>query len=168
MSLRLSLILILLSLSCQRPPASEQGEAVPPSPQGEAPAQGVGFTVEWDPGTGRGRVTQRMDDGDRYDLCLQCRYPGYAGGLWIGSMNDSGMLWTPAAPRAGFPTLNLFCAQDESLWDHEEDLEYDCGWSENFGRGDDGVRMEFLDGEILRDGGEGGVVLRSLNRGGCW
>ena len=165
------LIVVALSLGCQRG-ASSRGDdasgARTPPPQQEAAAPQVGFEVAWDPGTGKGMVTQRMPGGDRYDLCLQCRYPGYAGGLWIGSMNGSGLLWTPAEPVAGFPTLNLFCAQDESLWDHAEEVEYDSGWSENFGRGDDGVRMEYLDGEILRDGADGDLVLRSLNRGGCW
>ena len=157
-------ILSALLLGCQ--PGPDSGLKALPPPEDAAPQ--VGFEVAWDPGTGKGMVTQRMPDGDRYDLCLQCRYPGYAGGLWVGSMNGSGLLWTPADPSAGFPTLNLFCAQDESLWDHAEEVEYDSGWSENFGRGDDGVRMEYLDGEILRDGADGELALRSLNRGGCW
>ncbi|MFH1532787.1 MAG: hypothetical protein ABIK09_18855 [Pseudomonadota bacterium] len=167
-------ILILSLLACQRASAPKdvgEGESgLKALPQGEEgkPVLGVGFEVGWDPATGKGLITQRMPDGDRYDLCLQCRYPGYAGGLWIGSMNGSGLLWTPKEPSPGFPSLNLFCAQDESLWDHEEGLEYDCGWSENFGRGDDGVRMEYLDGEILQDGRQGSLVLRSFNRGGCW
>ncbi|MBM4372961.1 MAG: hypothetical protein FJ098_15005, partial [Deltaproteobacteria bacterium] len=164
----LSFGLVALLAGCARAPAPADvapdggaGLEVVRSPEGP-------FTVGWDPDTGRGMVSQVLPDGDRFELCLQCRYPGYAGGLWAGSMNGSGFLWIPSTPRRGFSSLNLFCAQDESLWDHEEGLEYDCGWSQNFGRGDDGVRLEYLQGEVLGDGRAGDLVLRSVNRGGCW
>ena len=109
-----------------------------------------------------------MADGDRYELCLHCKYPGYAGGLWVGSQDGSGFLWVPAKPPEGFPSLNLFCAQDESIRDEDEGLEYDAGWSENLGRGDDGVRLEYRGGAVVSDGSGGGdLVLRSVNGRGC-
>jgi hypothetical protein len=126
-----------------------------------------GFFVGWDPVSGKGRVAQRMPNGDAYVLCLQCRYPGYAGGLWIGSMSGSGLLWIPKRPPPGFRTLNIFCAQDESILDEDTAVEYDSGWSENFGRGDDGVRLDYVEGAVLEDGEAGDVVLRSTNRKDC-
>lgn len=128
-----------------------------------------GFTVDWDPWTGRGRVTQVLPSGDVYSICLQCGYEGYAGGLWVGSLNGSGFGWLPATPIPGFPLINLFCAQDESLVDEATGREYDPGWSQNFGRGDDGARLEYVGGAVLADGRDGGdVVLRSVNRADCF
>ena len=126
------------------------------------------FVCSWDPATGKGKVTQHLVGGDRYELCLQCRFPGYAGGLWAGSMNGSGFQWIPPEPVRGFKSLNLICAQDESIYDETAGLEYDAGWSENFGKGADGVRLEYLGGEIVSDGSVGDLVLRSVNGAGCW
>lgn len=102
-------------------------------------------------------------------MCLQCRYAGYAGGLWVGNLNASGFLWVPAKPVRGFKRLNIFCAQDESIFDLDAKQEYDCGWSQNFGSGSDGVRLEYVEGRVIRDGSKGnGVILRSVNRTGSY
>lgn len=133
------------------------------------PAAGNPFDLQWDPVTGKGRVTQTLPGGDRYGISIHHRYEGYAGGLWLGSQNSSGFLWVPRSPPPGFATLNLFCAQDESILDEETGLEWTPGWSENFGRGDDGERLAYVRGEVLADGsGENGVVLSSVNAGGCF
>ncbi len=126
------------------------------------------FTIEWDPATGKGAVIQALPAGDRFRVCLQCRYPGYTGGLWIGSQNGPGFRWLPVVGEAGgLADVGLFCAQDESLVDLDDGAEYVPGWSENIGRGDDGVKLAYIDGQILDDGtGPDGVVLRSVNRAG--
>ncbi len=140
-----------------------------------APAAGApfvrppGFRVNWDPQTGRGPVSQRLENGDLYIACFHCQYPGYTGGLWLGSFNGSGFLYVPVDPPPGFATLNLFCAQDESLFDEDTGVEYDGGWSENFGFGNDGEPLPYLAGAVVEDGSRGGdVVLRAVNAGGCY
>jgi hypothetical protein len=165
-----------------RTPAAESGNGdARPLPDGrgsekagagkteaEQRPEGSRFNVKWDPKTGKGEVVQRLADGDRYRLCLQCRYPGYSGGTWIGNFGASGFEWLPAKPQRGFRSLNIFCAQDESILDEEDGLEYDAGWSENFGKGDDGVTLDFVAGEVVSDGGaEGDVILRSVNARDC-
>ena len=124
------------------------------------------FSVDWDTATGRGSMTQTLENGDRYVLCLQCRYPGYTGGLWIGSMNGSGFEYFPAQPIRGFKNLNIFCAQDESLVLADSGEELTNGWSENIGKGPGGKRLEYVNGEILDSTAER-VVLKSINRGEC-
>ena len=127
------------------------------------------FRVKWDPGTGRGMVSQRLSGKDRYYLCLQCRYKGYAGGVWVGNLSASGFLWVPAKPINHFRRLNIFCAQDESIFDLDEKQEYDCGWSQNFGKGHDGTVLKYVEGQVIRDGSKGrGVVLRSMNQAGAY
>lgn len=138
--------------------------AKPPSPVSRPSP----FAVEWNPDQGRGRVIQTMANGDRYVLCLQCRYPGYSGGLWAGSMSESGLLWIPAIPIPGFKALNIFCAQDESIFDEDEKLEIDSGWSENFGRGDDGLSFDYVEGQIVQHAPQKDLILRSVNRRDCY
>ena len=149
-------------------PAPPDVAAVPGPALAPPPEIAAGFKVNWSPGTGRGRVAQTMANGDRYGICFQCRYEGYAGGLYVGNMNGSGFLWLPVSPVFGFTRLNIFCAQDESLWDEETGTEYAPGWSENFGKGDDGRRLEYVKGAVLSDGKDGDVVLRSVNEADCY
>ncbi len=85
----------------------------------------------------------------------------------IGGYGSSGMVWVPERPKPGFQSINVVCAQDESLWDHSEDAEYAFGWSENFGTGPDGERLWYVSGEILESTRER-VALWSVNRGGCY
>lgn len=153
------LLAVLLSLTlagaCDRTVRSP-GLARPPSP----------FTIEWDPATGKGAVVQNLPGNGPLRACFQCRYPGYSGGLWLGSQNGPGFRWQPTASEAGgLPDVGLFCAQDESLVDLDNGTEYVPGWSENVGRGDDGVKLAYVGGAILDDGsGPDGLVLRSVNR----
>ncbi len=100
-------------------------------------------------------------------ICLQCGFPGYTGGLVIGSYNGSGFEYVPAKPIRGYRSLNIFCAQDESIWDRDESREYSYGWSENFGTGPDGERLSYVSGNILESGPDR-LVLTSRNRGGCY
>ncbi len=94
-------------------------------------------------------------------------YPGYTGGLVIGGYSSSGMLWVPERPQPGFPSINVFCAQDESIWDRQQKREYAYGWSENFGTGPDGERLSYVSGRVL-SATEEEVVLSSENAGGCY
>lgn len=122
---------------------------------------------EWDPKTGKGAVLSYLKNGDVLRTCFQCGFPGYTGGLVIGSYNGSGMGLYPKTPIRGFKSINVFCAQDESLRDHGDGLEYSYGWSENYGTGRDGQRLEYVRGQVLEASAER-VVLRSQNRGGCY
>jgi hypothetical protein len=157
-ALILALAAVLLALPACGRFGPAPSPAAPPSP----------FTIDWDPATGKGAVVQAMPGGDRLRICLQCRYAGYAGGLWIGSQNGPGFRWQPQVGDAGgLPDVGLFCAQDESIVDLDDGTEYAPGWSENVGRGDDGVKLAYVEGAILDAGtGPDGVVLRSVNRAG--
>lgn len=128
---------------------------------------GPGLHLEWDPETGKGAVVHRTPEGDRYRTCFHCGYPGYTGGLVIGSYNGSGFGYYPARPIRGHRLINLFCAQDESIWDLDEQKEHTYGWSENFGQGDDGTPLEFRKGQVVRQTDEA-LVLRSVNETGCY
>lgn len=132
-----------------------------------APAAKDRVEVRWDPATGRGDVIHHEADGDLVRTCFQCRYRGYTGGLAIGSEGGSGMALYPREPIRGYREINLWCAQDESIWDLDEEREYSWGWSENIGTGRDGERLELVRGEVVEPGPER-VVLRSLNVGGCY
>ncbi len=129
-------------------------------------SQNVYFELDWDPDTGRGSISQTLVNGDRYVLCLQCGYNGYTGGLWIGNLDGSGFEYFPAEPANGFESLNIFCAQDESLILADSGLEYSNGWSENIGEGPDGEKLEYISGKILENS-EKKIVLKSINQGGC-
>ena len=125
------------------------------------------FSVHWDPFTGRGDVTERLDAGDVLRTCFHCAYPGYTGGLVIGNMGASGMELRPRQPLRGYESINVFCAQDESIWDLDEKAEYTYGWSESYGTGPDGKRLEYVRGQVVeRD--DSHVVLSSENAGGCY
>ncbi len=123
--------------------------------------------LEWDPATGKGAVIHRSPSGGSFRTCFHCGYPGYTGGLVIGSYNGSGFGYYPVRPIRGHRLINLFCAQDESIWDLDEKKEYTYGWSENFGRGDDGTPLEYRKGEVIRQT-EDEIVLRSVNETGCY
>ncbi|MDY0004759.1 MAG: hypothetical protein RBU30_25910 [Polyangia bacterium] len=137
---------------------------VPPPPRGKKPPE---LEVRWDPRTGRGDVLHRFPTGDRMRTCFHCRYPGYTGGLVIGNFDGSGLGFYPRRALRGFSRINVFCAQDESFWDLDEKAEYTYGWSENYGKGPDGKRLEFVRGRVLEAGPER-VVLQSENAGGCY
>ena len=174
MSLRPLAVLLTVALcgaACRRPAPAPSRDVTSPAASVPlaAPAAPSPFSVAWTPADGKGAIVQQVPGEGRYEICLGCRYKGYAGGTWLGSMNGSGFSWTPPAPVRGFRSLNLFCAQDESLWDEDEGRELDNGWSQNFGKGPDGVRLEYQGGQVLDDGGTGqGVTLRSVNAAGCW
>jgi hypothetical protein len=161
---RLSAFLLLACLSACR----SRGVERPRRPDGSArPVSPPRFTVGWSPATGKGDVVQRLPSGDLLRTCFHCQYPGYTGGLVIGNMNGSGMGLYPAQPLRGFKSINVFCAQDESIWDRDEQAEYSYGWSENFGTGADGQRLEYVGGRILAHD-DRQVVLASENAGGCY
>jgi hypothetical protein len=134
---------------------------------GTRPAASARFKVNWSPTTGKGDVIETFPSGDLLRTCFHCQYPGYTGGLVIGNMNGSGMGLYPARPLRGFKSINLFCAQDESIWDLDEQVEYSYGWSENFGTGADGKRLEYVGGRILAHD-DRHVVLAGENVGGCY
>lgn len=121
----------------------------------------------WDPATGRGIVTHHRPGEGTMLTCFHVGYPGYTGGLVIGGFSSSGLAWNPERPKVGFPTINVFCAQDESIWDRDERREYTYGWSENFGTGPDGERLEYVGGRVV-DASRDNLVLESENVGGCY
>jgi hypothetical protein len=142
-----------------------QHEALPPKPDAvSAPAR---FAVAWSAATGRGDVTERLDSGDVLRTCFHCDYPGYTGGLVIGNISAPGMELRPQQPLRGYASINVFCAQDESIWDLDEEAEYTYGWSENFGTGPDGKRLDYVGGRVLAHD-DSHVVLTSENAGGCY
>jgi len=152
-----------LGLACACPRSGGVAARADAIAEPEAP----GFHVGWDPAAGRGPIAQILPNGDRYTVCLHCGYPGYTGGLVIGGHGGSGFEWVPATPIPGFPAINLFCAQDESLMDRGSCREYDFGWSQNFGTGDDGVPLLYQGGQIL-EAGPDRVILGTTNAAGCY
>jgi hypothetical protein len=125
------------------------------------------FKIGWSPATGKGDVVETLGSGDLVRTCFHCAFPGYTGGLVIGNMNGSGMGYYPSKPVRGFKSINVFCAQDESIWDRDEKAEYTYGWSENIGTGPDGKRLEYVGGRILEHDDDH-LVLASENAGGCY
>ena len=123
--------------------------------------------VRWDPKTGRGDVIHHLAGGDLLRTCFQCSYAGYTGGLAIGAEGGSGMALYPRQPRDGYREINVWCAQDESIWDRDEAAEYSWGWSENYGTGRDGRRLELVRAEVT-EAGPDRVVLRAQSQGGCY
>ena len=121
----------------------------------------------WDPETGKGVVIHHLAGGDMLSTCFHCGYPGYTGGLLIGNYGGLGLGFYPKQPIRGFQSINVFCAQDESIWDRDEHKEYTYGWSENFGTGPDGVRLEYTRGRVIEPGPDR-VILESENAGGCY
>jgi hypothetical protein len=169
-SARASLLGLALAaiLACQARPAAPRKQAPKVSQQKTPATPSSGrFTVDWSPLTGKGLVVERLASGDELRTCFHCKYPGYTGGLVIGSMDGSGMEFRPRRPLRGFSSINLFCAQDESIWDLDENVEYTYGWSENYGTGPDGKRLEYRGGKVLRQSGDE-IALASENAGGCY
>lgn len=121
----------------------------------------------WDPRTGKGDLRSYLASGDILRVCFHCGFAGYTGGLVVGSLSGSGFGFYPRRPIRGFRAVNVFCAQDESIWDRDERVEYSYGWSENFGKGDDGKRLAYTRGRVIERGPER-VVLQSENQGGCY
>jgi hypothetical protein len=169
----LLLLALLLAGACPAPnrhPTQDRA-SVSPSPPNHAPVASrttePRLTLDWNARTGQGAVVHHLPGGDLLRTCFHCGYAGYTGGLVIGSLNGSGMGFYPTRPLQGFRQINVFCAQDESIWDHDEKAEYTYGWSENFGKGDDGRRLEYQRGRILENDPRH-VVLQSENSGGCY
>lgn len=152
------------ALSACRSRTPSSAPAAPVASRTTLPAR---FTVNWSPATGKGDVVERLSSGDLVRTCFHCQYAGYTGGLVIGNMNGSGMGFYPVRPLRGFSSINVFCAQDESIWDRDERAEYTYGWSENFGTGDDGKRLDYVGGSILAHD-DRQVVLAGENAGGCY
>jgi hypothetical protein len=112
----------------------------------------------WDPKTGRGVIRVERPDGGLVEIRLHDGFAGYTGGTVLGSQNGPAFRYWPAgADREGKP-LAIWCAQDESLRDRARDLEYTWGWSENIGRGADGVPLRLVRGAVLEDGPEGLIL----------
>lgn len=169
----------VLGASCRAAPVrSSLAGAVSAAPESAAPVapapvaasdfvEQPRLEVAWDPSTGRGEVRHFFANGDRARTCFHCGYNGYTGGLVVGNLNDSGFAFVPRTPVRGYRSINVFCATDESIWDLDQAAEYTYGWSENFGRGDDGLRLGYVKGRVLEAGPER-VVLESENAGGCY
>jgi hypothetical protein len=155
--LSLALLLLVLLAAC--------GER--DTPVGAAPAERPALENRWDSETGRGDVVHALPGGDLLRTCFHCKHAGYAGGLVIGNESGSGMGFYPAEPIRGFREINAWCAQDESIWDLDSEVEYTYGWSENIGTGPDGERLEYQGGRVLVDDGQR-LVLGSTNIGGCY
>ncbi len=132
-----------------------------------AAAEAAWLANDWDPETGRGTVTHHQPGAGTLTTSFHVAFAGYTGGLVIGGYSSSGLAWVPERPQPGFPRINIFCAQDESIWDTDERREYSYGWSENFGTGPDGVRLEYVRGRVL-EASRDRVALLSENRGGCY
>jgi len=155
-----TLLLLSLLAGCGE---RDAGVSAPPADPGERPA----LENRWDPATGRGDVVHALSGGDLLRTCFHCEHAGYTGGLVIGNESGSGMGFYPKEPIRGFREINAWCAQDESLWDLDQQVEYTYGWSENVGTGSDGERLEYRGGRVLADDGEH-LVLGSSNAGGCY
>jgi hypothetical protein len=155
---RLAPCLFVAAIAC--------GKATPPSHPDAQPGH-PRFGLEWSPDTGRGSVTETLANGDTLSTCFHCSYPGYTGGLVIGNYGASGMAFRPREPIRGYSEINVFCAQDESIWDLDEEAEYTYGWSENFGDGPDGKPLKYVGGSILEHDDQH-VLLSSENEGGCY
>jgi hypothetical protein len=155
---RFHLFLALLSAACAK--------ATPPTVPDARP-RSARFEMGWDPATGRGKVIERRANGDSLAICFHCGFPGYTGGLVIGNYGAPGMGFYPRVPIRGYSEINVFCAQDESIWDLADEAEYTYGWSENFGDGRDGKRLAYVAGRVLASD-EHEVVLSSTNAGGCY
>ncbi|MBN1609418.1 MAG: hypothetical protein JW940_22500 [Polyangiaceae bacterium] len=130
-------------------------------------ATGPWLENAWDPKTGRGVVTHHQPGEGTLTAGFHVGYPGYTGGLVMGGYSSSGLAWVPERPKRGFASINVFCAQDESIWDRDQRHEYSYGWSENFGTGPDGERLSYVWGRVLESTRER-VALMSENRGGCY
>jgi hypothetical protein len=148
-------------------PSARRLAAADPSATKPNESSGPWLQDAWDPRTGRGIVTHHQPGQGTMRTSFHVGYPGYTGGLVIGGYSSSGLAWVPEQPKPGFPSINVFCAQDESIWDRDERREYTYGWSENYGTGPDGERLEYVSGRVIESTRER-VVLESENAGGCY
>ena len=152
------LLIVLVLAGCPSNKSARPAPAPPLLPRLE---------MKWDPAKGKGAVLSHLKNGDVLRTCFQCGYPAYTGGLVIGNYSGLGMGLYPRAPIRGFKSINVFCAQDESIRDQPSGEEYTYGWSENIGEGPGGRRLEYVRGKVIEAGPQR-VVLRSANRGGCY
>ena len=150
-------------------PSSSNGQArrLAPSASTTSPQTRPRLSLEWDPNTGKGAVVHTRPTGDLFRTCFHCGYPKYSGGLVIGNYSGSGFGFYPKKPIRGHRRINVFCAQDESIWDLDEQKEYTYGWSENYGRGDDGEVLRYIKGRILLSEPDR-IALESINHNGCY
>lgn len=130
----------------------------------EAGPEGAAGLVEnaWDPGVGRGLVRVTTAAGERIEVHLHDGFAGYSGGLLLGALNEAAYTLRPPGGDAETPPVTLWCAQDESIYRRDVGLEYAHGWSENFGRGPDGVSLRYLGGAVVAED-ERGVILAAEN-----
>lgn len=118
------------------------------------------MAVNWDPATGKGAISLVTATRQKIELRFQDGFKGYTGGLYPGSMNRPAVtLYRPGLDKK---PAAIWCAQDESIWDHERQVEFSPGWSENFGHGPDGRPLTFQGGRIIKKGAES-VILASMN-----
>ncbi len=133
-----------------------------PRARGSAPARSRPEIEDaWDPASGRGEVVVRRADGATVTLRLHERFPGYTGGLLLGSQDRSS--WS--LERPGAPPAGLWCAQDETLVLHGPDgarALFAHGWSEGLGRGAGGLPLRYLGGARLAHDREG-LLLAARN-----
>ncbi len=161
------LLLLLALAACPERRAPPTPAKAPVKAKAAAKKPTERLELGWDPKTGKGDLRSFLASGDVLRVCFHCGFKGYTGGLVVGSYNGSGFGFYPRRPIRGFRAVNVFCAQDESIWDRDESVEYSYGWSENFGKGDDGKRLEYVRGRVIEQGPER-VVLQSENQGGCY
>jgi hypothetical protein len=171
-----------LGIGCQRsadtPAAGSASQPASSRPATRPAPPRARIDSRWDPKTGRGDVRQHFADGSIIRTCFHCRYKHYTGGLVIGNLSGSGSALYPKRPIRGFRRINIFCAQDESIWDRKQRAEYSYGWSENFlpkdgakrpprSRASGAKRLTYRRGRVLEQS-EARLVLQSENSGGCY
>lgn len=125
------------------------------------------FKIGWDERTGRGPVLQSFEDGSRIEVCFQCGFKGYTGGLSIGGFNSPGFMYVPAKPIRGFNFLNIWCAFDDTIFEIKTEKKYNFGWSQNYGERAKGERLIYTEGRIYKISKDK-IVLKSVNEGGCF
>jgi hypothetical protein len=128
----------------------------------EAREAGPSIDNGWDPTSGRGVVRVRTGAGETAEIQLQNGFEGYTGGLVLGGHGSSGYRVWPRGAAPSEKPLAIWCAQDESILLASSGREYGYGWSENFGRGADGVPLRYLGGRVLEDAPDR-LVLASAN-----
>jgi hypothetical protein len=88
-------------------------------------------------------------------------------GSWPATSTTQGLGCIRRLPYRGYRKINVLCAQDDSIWDRDQRVEYTYGWSENYGKGDDGLTLESQRGRVIESGPDA-VVLQCENAGGCF
>jgi hypothetical protein len=127
--------------------------------QNDRSVQREGIDLKWDPTTGRGTISL-ITATHQMELRFQDRFDGYSGGLYPGSMNRPAV--TLFRPGLDVAPVAIWCAQDESIWDHRLQVEFAPGWSENFGHGPDGRKLQYREGRIIKRSPQS-VLLSSQN-----